>query len=98
MLYSCMLALKYYIYIYALLVFYSCFTSLDICTCCNRGAEERWSMACCSRGQLVKHRYMNHHVTLLMHIGAAQAHTRLQERQRVSRAAQVRDACCSRVI
>jgi hypothetical protein len=29
-----MLTLKY-IYIYAFLVFYSCFTSLDICNCCN---------------------------------------------------------------
>ncbi len=33
------------------------------------------------------------HVCLLMHVGAAQARTRLQERQRVSAAAQVRDAC-----
>ena len=31
------------------------------------------------------------HVCLLMHVGAAQARTRLQERQRVSPAAQVRD-------
>jgi hypothetical protein len=41
-------------------------------------------------------------VCLLMHVGAAQARTRLQERQGVSTAAQVRDvtrdACCSRVI
>ncbi len=34
------------------------------------------------------------HVCLLMHVGAAQARTRLQERQRVRpAAAQVRDAC-----
>ncbi len=33
------------------------------------------------------------HVCLLMHVGAAQARTRLKERQRVSPAAQVRDAC-----
>ena len=33
------------------------------------------------------------HVCLLMHVGAAQANTRLQERQRVSPAAQVSDAC-----
>ncbi len=33
------------------------------------------------------------HVCLLMHVGAAQARTRLQERQRVSAAAKVRDAC-----
>jgi hypothetical protein len=34
------------------------------------------------------------HVCLLMHVGAAQARTRLQwRRQRVSPAAQVRDAC-----
>ena len=33
------------------------------------------------------------HVCLLMHVGAAQARTRLQERQRVSTAAQVRDGC-----
>jgi hypothetical protein len=36
MLYSCMSTLKYsYIYMYALLVFHSCFNSLDICNCCN---------------------------------------------------------------
>jgi hypothetical protein len=33
------------------------------------------------------------HVCVLMHVGAAQARTRLLERQRVSTAAQVRDAC-----
>ncbi len=33
------------------------------------------------------------HVSLLIHLAAAQAPTRLQERQRVSPAAQVRDAC-----
>ncbi len=33
------------------------------------------------------------HVCVLMHVGAAQARTRLQERQRVSPAALVRDAC-----
>jgi hypothetical protein len=33
------------------------------------------------------------HVCVLMHIGAAQARTRLQERQRVTPAGQVRDAC-----
>ncbi len=33
------------------------------------------------------------HVCVLMHVGAAQARFRLQERQRVSPAAQVRDAC-----
>ena len=33
------------------------------------------------------------HVCQLMHVGAAQARTRLQERQRVSTAAQVRDGC-----
>jgi hypothetical protein len=33
------------------------------------------------------------HVSLLMHLAPAQAHTRLQERQRVRTAAQVRDAC-----
>ncbi len=38
------------------------------------------------------------HVCLLMHVAAAQARTRLQERQRVSPAAQVIEACCSRVI
>jgi len=48
-------------------------------------------MACCRRGQLVKHRYTSRLV--LMHVGAAQARTRLQERQRVSPAGQVRDAC-----
>jgi hypothetical protein len=36
MLYSFMLTLEcLHIYIYGLLVFYSCFTSLDICNCCN---------------------------------------------------------------
>jgi len=39
----------------------------------------------------VKHRYTSRLV--LMHVGAAQARTRLQERQRVSPAGQVRDAC-----
>ncbi len=38
------------------------------------------------------------HVSLLMHVGAAQARTRLQERQRVSRAAQVRDALLRRML
>jgi hypothetical protein len=33
------------------------------------------------------------HVCVLMHVGAAQARTRLLERQRVPTAAQVRDAC-----
>ena len=33
------------------------------------------------------------HVSLLMHVGAPQARTCLQERQRVSTAKQVRDAC-----
>ena len=33
------------------------------------------------------------HVCLLMHVGAVQANTRLQERQRVSPASQVRDGC-----
>jgi hypothetical protein len=33
------------------------------------------------------------HVCVLMHVGAAQARTRLLERQRASTAAQVRDAC-----
>ncbi len=33
------------------------------------------------------------HVCVLMRVGAAQARIRLQERQRVSPAAQVRDAC-----
>ena len=33
------------------------------------------------------------HVCLLMHVGAGQARTRLQERQRVSTASQVRDGC-----
>ncbi len=33
------------------------------------------------------------HVCVLMHVGAAQARTRLLQRQRVSTAAQVRDAC-----
>jgi hypothetical protein len=33
------------------------------------------------------------HVCVLMHVGAAQARIRLQERQRVSPATQVRDAC-----
>jgi hypothetical protein len=37
-------------------------------------------------------------VCLLMHVGAAQARTRLQERLRVSPAVQVRDACCSLVL
>jgi hypothetical protein len=32
-------------------------------------------------------------VCVLMHVGAAQARTRLQERQRVSPVGQVRDAC-----
>ena len=33
------------------------------------------------------------HVCVLMHVGAAQARIRLQERQRVSPAVQVRDGC-----
>jgi hypothetical protein len=33
------------------------------------------------------------HVCLLMHVGAAQASTRLQERQHVTHATQVRDGC-----
>jgi hypothetical protein len=33
------------------------------------------------------------HVCVLLHVGAAQARTRLLERQRVSTAAQVIDAC-----
>jgi hypothetical protein len=33
------------------------------------------------------------HANVVMHGGAAQARTRLQERQRVSPAAQARDAC-----
>ena len=33
------------------------------------------------------------HVCLLMHVGAGQARSRLQERQRVSPASQVRDGC-----
>ena len=33
------------------------------------------------------------HVCLLMHVGAVQARSRLQERQRVSPASQVRDGC-----
>jgi hypothetical protein len=33
------------------------------------------------------------HVCLLMHVGAGQANTRLQERQRVSPATLVRDGC-----
>jgi hypothetical protein len=36
------------------------------------------------------------HVCLLMHVGAAQAGTRLQERQRVSTAAQVREMHAAR--
>ena len=41
-----------------------------------------------SRGQLVKHRHTNRLIScLLMHVGAAQACARLQERQRVRPAA-----------
>ncbi len=54
-------------------------------------------MACCSRGQLVKHRYTNRVMSLLMHVGAAQANTCLSlEWQRVPTVTQVREMYAAR--
>jgi hypothetical protein len=64
------------------------------------GAEQRWRMrAWCfaaegSQRSTEAPLHEPPHVCLLMHVGAEQARTRLQERQRVCPAvAQVRDAC-----
>ena len=124
-------------YIYACLVLHSCFTSLDICNCCNPAFLECIHLYLCfTRTSLVlfllcvcvcgltglvecvedseglkraggwEHGVLKEwaageaplhhppHVSLLMHLAAAQAPTRLrQERLRVSPVAQVRDAC-----
>jgi hypothetical protein len=130
-------------YIYALLVLYSCFTSLDVCNCCHPVLLQYIHLySCFTRTLLVlflmyvcvcvcrltglvesveqseglrrdgacEHAGLQQRpagqaplpeaapVCLLMHVGAAQARTRLQERLRVWTAVQVRDACCSLVI
>jgi hypothetical protein len=53
-------------YIYALLVFYCCFTSLDICNCCNPVLLTHIRLAPLHEPS---------HVCLLIHVGAAQART-----------------------
>ncbi len=55
MLYSCILTLAYiFRYIYALLVLYSCFTSLEICNCCTPVLlQYTHSYSCCTRTLLV---------------------------------------------
>jgi hypothetical protein len=114
-----------FMYIYALLVLYSCFTSLDICNCCNPVLlQYTHSYSCCTRTLLVlfllcvcvcvcrltglvecvqhseglrrdggwEHDVLQQraageapleeaaaHVCVLMHVGAAQARTRLRQ-------------------
>jgi hypothetical protein len=126
-----------YMYIYALLVLYSCCTSRYICNCCDPALLEYIHLySCFTRTLLVlfllfvcvcrltglvecveeseglrrdgacEHGVLQQraageaplhhppHVSLLIHVAAAQAPTRLQERPLVSRVMQVRHACC----
>jgi hypothetical protein len=103
-----LLHLHIFIYTPALLVLYyyfSCCVCVCSCVCrlaglveCGRkrglrrvGAWEHGLLQQRAAGEAPLHEPA--HVCVLMHVGAAQARTRLQERQRVSPAAQVRDAC-----
>ncbi len=82
-----------------------CFTPassflLHLYSCFTRTLLVLFLRCVCVRHEVLQQRaageaavYEPPHVCVLMHVGAAQARTRLQERQRVSHAAQVRDAC-----
>ncbi len=78
-------------------VLYICFSSaLCICFSCALGMRRdgAWEHAVMKQrpaGQALLDEAAN--VCVLMHLGAVQGRTWLQERQRVSPAAQVRDGC-----